>query len=163
MTGSGVSVKKNNIVCAVLLIIMGIVLFVLGTKNITESDALKMSLIIFGIGLFIYGIVKICMDLHSVHFFYDETGQRLKKHKIYVATADRAKIKNMMQNRDFQNIDSVKKEYSSGCLLYVLATDNGDCSAIQCFELVMDVMEPTSDVVLLTGAEAKPLSDYIRK
>lgn len=162
LTSSGISVRKNNIVCAIFLIIIGIVLFVLGTRSLVESDALNMTLIIFGIGIFIYGIVKICMDLSSVHYFYDQTGQRLKKYKIYVETSGRSTIKSMFDNRDFQAINKIKKATSSGCLLYILMTDNGDCCALQCHDLTMDTFEPTTDVVVLTEAEAKPVFDFIK-
>lgn len=157
-----ISAKKNNIVCAIFLIIIGIALFIVGTRSIVESDALNMTMIIFGIGIFIYGIVKLCMDLSSVHFFYNKTGQRLKKYKIYVSTSDRPSIKKMMQERNFQPISTLKKETSSGCMLYILVTDNGDCCVMQCHDLTMDTFEPTSDVVVLTEAEAKPVFDFVR-
>lgn len=163
MNSDSISVKKNNIVCAIFLIIAGIALFVLGTRNLVESDALNMTMIIFGIGILIYGIVKICMDLSSVHYFYNKTGQRLKKYKIYVATSDRPKIKNMMQERNFQSIGTLKKDTCTGCMLYILVTDNGDCCALQSHDLTMDTFEPTSDVVVLTEAAAKPVFDFVRR
>lgn len=163
MSSSEISFKKNNIVCALILILAGIALFVLGTRKLVESDALNMTMIVFGLGAFIYGIVKMCMDLSSVHFFYNKTGQRLKKHKIYVSTSERGKISNMFQTRDFQQIATVKKEISSGCMLYILMTDNGDCCAIQCHDLTSDAFEPTTDAVLLTEAAAMPVYKFTRE
>lgn len=162
LSSSEISFRKNNIVCALILILAGIALFILGTRKLVEADALNMTMIIFGLGAFIYGIVKMCIDLSSVHFFYNKTGQRLKKHRIYVSTSERGKINNMFQTRDFQQIATVKKEVSSCCMLYILATDNGDCCAIQCHDLTSDAFEPTTDAVLLTEAAAMPVYKFTR-
>ncbi len=160
MNPSGISCRKRNVFVSILLIIIGVALFVVGTKSIVEMEALNMTMIIFGLGLFIYGIVKMCIDLSSLHFFYDQTGQRLKKYKVYVATSERNKISQMFRNRDFQQICEIKRAEPSGCMLFIMVTDNGDCCAIQSHDLTTDTFDPSSDTILLTGAEAMPVYKF---
>ncbi|MCQ2284081.1 MAG: DUF308 domain-containing protein [Bacteroidales bacterium] len=162
MAVEGITNKGTSSTKSILWIVVGIVLFALSMLKCSMPDALKMALIVFGICFFLYGIIEILMGLKTERFYYQPTGKRLKKYVIYIQSEDRNKLHQMFDQNNFQQIDKLNKTMTSGCLLYIMATDDGACCAMQIQELVMDVFEATSDTVLLTGEQSNNVLKFIK-
>ncbi len=154
--------KRNSIATSIVLIIVGILMFVLGTKNIVSADCVNMMMIVFGLGLFIYGIIKICMDLSSCHHFYVPTGKRLKKYKVYIVSEDKNKLTNMLKNNQLVQLSEIRKEMTSGCMLYVLTTGDGDYCLAQVLEFSQDEYVGYAPMVIFQGEEATALDQFLK-
>lgn len=158
----GICNKGKNTLKSILWIVIGAALFVISVIVPNISDTLKMAMIVLGIGFFLYGIIELLLGMHCDKFVYQPTGKKLKKYNIYILSDDRSKTHEFFNQRNFLKINDLHKTMTSGCLLMVMATDDGKCCVLQMYELVMDEFEPTSHSILLTGEQATLVYKFLK-
>ncbi len=155
-----IAVKKKSPFTAIVFILVGILVFVAGTQKISPHDSLNMTVLTIGICLFLFGIIKLCLDLGSERYVYIPQNKRLKKHKIYISNESKMKLAKQLQEDRVGRLDAFSKEMSSGNILYVLTTNSDYCLA-QVLEFSQDRYEPVMPMVVLVGENAKNLDDFI--
>lgn len=158
----GICNKGKSALRSILFILIGVALFVVSLLVPNLSDILKMSMIVAGIGLFLYGIIELLLGMQCNKFIYQPTGKRLKAYNIYIKSDDRSKTHDLFNDRNFIKINELHKTMTSGCLLKIMATDDGKCCVLQMQELVMDEFEPTSLSILLTGEQAAIVHKFMK-
>ncbi len=155
-----IAIKKKSPLAAIVFILVGILVFIAGTQKISPYDSLNMTVLTIGICLFLFGIIKLCLDLGSERYVYIPQNKRLKKHKIYISNESKMKLAKQLQEDNVGKMDGYSKEMSSGSILYVLTTNSDYCLA-QVLEFSQDRYEPVMPMVVLVGENAKNVDDFI--
>lgn len=163
MSEEGISSKKDSPIKGGTMIILGIVLCILGTAEIELPDCIIMAFIVFGIGLFIYGVILFLMNLHSQHYVYTPTGKRLKKHCIYIQSGQRYEIAQILKNQLFERLSNITKEQTSSTRIIAYTSSNEEFCIIQTQEFSQDEFIPSSDPVVVKGEKAGVICSYLAK
>jgi hypothetical protein len=155
---------RTNKTIAFVITIVGLVLFILAFVGLTDISAVKIGLIVTGIGVLTFGVVDISKAFHSEykHFVYEPSGKKLKKYHAYVSHNDLPKIGRYLQENCFESLKNIQKEASSNKYLEIMATDDAAIVLAQTFEYIPYNYEPTSEIFILKGDAARLVLEFCK-
>ena len=157
--------KKKSPITGIGLTVIGVTLVVLGSTEIIKGDILEMTVMSLGAIVALYGLFRLVMvcQKDAVDYIYTPTGRKLKKHKIYINATDRLKMDKCIENNDYSKMKHIGKENSSNNMLHIFAAEDGEIAILQLLEYIPHFFEPTSDVVVVRGNEARNILEFINQ
>lgn len=165
MSDYDIVLQKKNPIIPIFITVIGVGLFMLGSSKVVNNDIFEMGTMSIGAIVALYGLVRLMLALQkdAVDYVYKPTKKKLKTHKVYINTADRAKIEQCIECNDFSKIVGMKKEVTSGNMLHLLGTDDGEIFVLQVSEYVPHTFVPASPVVVVRNNDAKSVLEFVNR
>lgn len=146
----------------VVLCIAGAVLLILGSIRVIDQSTVNLLLIVAGIILLLFGLISVMRTFgkDSYYYIYEPSGKKIKKHKIYLNPDDMPKLSRALEDRNFNGLKSIAKEPNAKEMLVVMAPDDASVLLAQTFEYIPYNYEPTSQVYILKGNDARQIWEF---
>lgn len=162
MSHEGISKRKKNPVFGTVLMVAGIALCILGTQPMEAPDWLKLFLIVAGISVFIFAVIRLFVDLHSNQYYYEPSRQPIRKSMLYISSEYKSEIVDIIKNSSFQKLKNIKKTYSSGIVLTVMYTCDGTFCMLQAQEYSQNEFVPTTEAVVVDEDGKQLVMEFLR-
>jgi hypothetical protein len=150
-----------NIVISVALIVVGIAAFG-GTFLLDRpSSALGMMLMVAGLGIGLYGCVRLLRNARSVVYLPSQSA--LKKHSMYFDLKELQNLKELVNSHNFSAVVNMRGSGSGNIRMDVLLSRCNGFAAVQLFQFVPYNYTPVTDIAYFAGDEAERFALFVRQ
>ncbi|MDR0962126.1 MAG: hypothetical protein LBM62_06185 [Mediterranea sp.] len=150
-----------NLALSITLIVLGIAAFLTTFLLKQPSSAVGMALMVVGIGLFVYGAMRLVRQSRSVVFL--PTQSALKKHTLYFDLKELHNLKELVENRNFSAVINLKSTHSGNVRMDVLLSGCNGFAAVQLFQFVPYNYTPVTDITYYTNEDAQRFALFLRQ
>ena len=117
----------TSLILGVIFIALGIVLFIY-SRNI-EANMLSSTMVFFGVVSLLFALFFFISKLNAK--IYSKTNSTIIERQLYYDIADFYKLKDIIENNDFEQIDKFKRIEEGNIQLYVLYSKDKKFAALQ--------------------------------
>jgi hypothetical protein len=150
-----------NLILSVALIAAGIAAFG-GTFLLDRpSSALGMMLMVVGIGLALYGCVRLLRNTRRVVYLPSQSA--LKKHSLYFDLRELQNLRELVNSHNFSAVVNMRGSGSGNIRMDVLMSRCNGFAAVQLFQFVPYNYTPITDIAYFAGDEAERFALFVRQ
>lgn len=120
-------INMTSLILGVIFIALGIVLFIF-SRNI-EANMLSSTMVFFGVVSLLFALFFFISKLNAK--IYSKTNSPIIERQLYYDIADFYKLKDIIENNDFESIDKFKRIEEGNIQLYVLYSKDKKFAALQ--------------------------------
>ncbi len=158
-----VEIKKKLSVQGLVVSLIAVLVFVLSSVVSDPQSSLKLFLVVVGVVLIIYGIIKLIIGNNVA--ICRESGAELKKHEIHFENSDVSRLKQMVENGDLKSIDSLPRVTGNkaGSKLTIYINDTRRIATVQVSEFVPFYYNPIISPIRYEGESVEILTALVAK
>lgn len=155
-----IATKRCLPIAGGICLVAGILLLVL-TFKCSMADALKMTALTIGAVLAITGIFMLVVGKDRKQHYYTPTCATMKSVKRYISASDAATCRSTLNSNSIAGLSKVEKVPSSNVQLHILISNDDACALVQQLEYIPHEFQPTTEVVVVTGADVNEVRQFL--
>lgn len=152
-------ISVSKLVLSAVMLVVGLVLISVVFRLSDTSSTLSMILMVGGSVLILLSLFRFFWKSKKV--VYAPTGSTAYETSLFFNLKDLALLSELVEDKQFSSVQSVKCESNGNIRLDVLLTQDCQFAALQLFQFIPYTYSPVTSVVYFKGDDAVSVSKFI--
>ncbi|MDR2414842.1 MAG: hypothetical protein LBD64_07660 [Odoribacteraceae bacterium] len=155
-------VKKNKpVTLATALLVIGAAALYFGISvQVAAGEIISSLLVVVGLLVIVSGIILLVIKKGG--YFCRQTGQGVKKYKIYIAPDKSFKLQQVLRDGTYEELGALRQLNASNSSVEIFLSDDREYALLQALEFVPYNDIPTTPVIICHGDAARAVSVAVK-